>query len=54
MDRVKALQEALTAARMERAVAHAKFRQAEAKAARLAADLLAAKSAAAKATKTVA
>jgi len=40
MERVKQLQEALAAARQERAVAHAKFREASAKAKRLADELL--------------
>ena len=40
MDRVKQLQEALAAARVERAIAHAKFREASAKAKRLADELL--------------
>jgi len=40
MERVKQLQEALVVARQERAVAHAKFREASAKAKRLADELL--------------
>ena len=40
MDRIKQLQEALAAARIERAMAHAKFREASAKAKRLADELL--------------
>ena len=40
MDRIKQLQEALAAARVERAIAHAKFREASAKAKRLADELL--------------
>ena len=40
MERIKQLQEALAAARVERARAHAKFREASAKAKRLADELL--------------
>ena len=46
MERVKQLQEALVVARQERAVAHAKFREASAYAQRLANELLTAELAA--------